>query len=462
MAHTRMLFVLFSLVVGAQANKPNIVWIMSDDLGAGEVGIFPGGSDHGRISTPNLDKFGQEGMKFMNAYAGYTVCAPSRTTLFTGRHSGNFHKYGLAGTDIPTTQNVLTTSEMLQKAGYVTGAFGKTAPLGSPIEQGFDSFLGQINQGACHNMYPKQIDVKNSTMELPANSGQLSRNITMANPDKYNYTIDMFQAAAETWLHQVAGGPKPFFMYLSFTVPHAGGWEEQAEQGQPVPSDGQYASESWPDVEKDHAAVITYLDTMVGRVMASLQMLNVDNNTLVFFASDNGAHNEGGHNHLFFNSTGGLRGFKRSLYEGGVRSPSMARWPGVIAPGTVSDFMWAFWDVMPTLADITGGTPADNIDGVSFLDTLKGNDQPARKYLFHTWTAKPKGYGVRMGNFKGVVNDCGKNGVMAPQMSDTMEVYDLTKDPFETNDISSSSSEWIQMAKTFLISQNLTCYCFQC
>eukprot|EP01060_Flectonema_neradi_P004887 TRINITY_DN1320_c0_g1_i2.p1 TRINITY_DN1320_c0_g1~~TRINITY_DN1320_c0_g1_i2.p1 ORF type:complete len:498 (+),score=132.82 TRINITY_DN1320_c0_g1_i2:47-1495(+) len=467
----------------AAAAKPNIVWVMSDDMGWGEVGLYPAGSIHGRIATPNLDKFGNEGMVFRQAYAGYTVCAPSRTTLFTGRHSGNFVKHGLAGTNIPVTQNAFLLSEMLQNNGYATGAFGKIAPLAAPASQGFDTFFGQISQVDCHNMYPEVVDsqLKGSDpfkVNCTLNWKAKNRTLCMANPSEYNYTIDMFENKAFDWLETVAGGEKPFFLYLSFTVPHAGGWTDKgSEQGAPVPSDGQYNNQSWPDVERDHAAVVTYLDGKVGHLMSLLEKKGVDDNTLVFFASDNGAHLEGGHSYTFFNSTGGLLGHKRSLYEGGVRSPSMVRWPGTIKPA-VSEFRWAFWDVLPTIADLIGSTeqiPTD-LDGISILDTLMGKKQTPKEYLYFTWdgagrvldtpemweSGKGSGYGLVMGDMKGVVPFCADETTLKPSLKDPMALYNLSVDPFETTNIAAQHADIVTSMITFIMKQNVSCQCFQC
>ena len=468
----------------AAAEKPNIIWVMSDDMGWGEVGLYPAGSIHGRIATPHLDKFGNEGMVFKQAYAGYTVCAPSRTTLFTGRHSGNFEKHGLVGTNIPVDQEVFLLSEMLQSNGYKTGAFGKVAPLAGPASQGFDAFFGQINQADCHDMYPELVDTQMKGAAVAKANCTLNwkpknRNLCMANPSEYNYTIDMFQDRAFDWVNTVAGGEKPFFLYLSFTVPHAGGWgDKHQEQGAPVPSDLQYANEtSWPDVERDHAAVITYLDGKVGELMKLLTDKGIDDNTLVFFASDNGAHLEGGHSYKFFNSTGGLLGHKRSLYEGGVRSPTMVRWPGTIKPST-SNYRWAFWDVIPTIADLIGSTdqiPSD-LDGISILDTLMGKTQPSKEYLYFTWDGtgkvlntpemweggKGSGYGLVMGDMKGVVPYCADVTTLKPSLTDPLALFNLSADPFETTDISSSHPQIVTSMLTFIMKQNVSCQCFQC
>jgi arylsulfatase A-like enzyme len=260
--------------------------------------------------------------------------------------------------------------------------------------------------------------------------------------------------------------------YLSFTVPHAGGWgtgSNDAEMGAPVPSDLQYANESsWPDVEKDHASVVSYLDSTIGKLFHVLEEMKIDDeSTLIFFASDNGAHNEGHHDVAFFNSTGGLRGFKRSLYEGGVRSPTMVRWKGIVPENRVSFYPWAFWDVHATLIELTGGSQ-DMADGKSILNALKGNerDEDKHTYFYFTWgstSGKQSGYSVRLGreSYKGVVKQCGPTG--KPHSNDTMELYDLDLDPFETSDLSQSHSDVVKRIKSMIAEDpTLSCKCFQC
>eukprot|EP00730_Choanoeca_flexa_P011724 TRINITY_DN2773_c0_g1_i2.p1 TRINITY_DN2773_c0_g1~~TRINITY_DN2773_c0_g1_i2.p1 ORF type:complete len:480 (+),score=117.74 TRINITY_DN2773_c0_g1_i2:94-1440(+) len=448
---------------------------MADDLGWGEPGIYNSTSPHGCLSTPNIDQFGREGTIFTNSYAGYTVCAPSRTTLFTGRHSGQFVKMGLNGQDLTVAENYTTISQMLQQAGYTTGAFGKTAPLESPFEQGFDKFLGQLSQLYCHNMYPTVIDYappvnprnhSSDSIYLANNAVNKTRELCMAHPELFNYSIDMFQAAALEWLEHTAAqaDEQPFFMYVSYTIPHAGGWGDRPdapEQGQPVPTDFDYTNTSWPDVERDHAAVVHYLDQQVGQIMDALKQAGVDDNTLVVFASDNGAHQEGGHKVAFFNSTGGLRGFKRSLYEGGVRSPTMVRWPGKVPAGRISDYMWAFWDAFPTFAELAGAPAPAVTDGISIVPTLLGQTQAPKDYLYHTWgSGKNTGYGVNAGKWKGVVHACGQG--QQPSKDDVMELYDLTQDPFETNDVSKANPDAVAMLKGLILDKDLTCTCYQC
>jgi len=260
-------------------------------------------------------------------------------------------------------------------------------------------------------------------------------------------------------------------------VPHAGGWSDapqSLETGSPVPTDLQYADKPWPDVEKDHAAVITYLDGKVGDLMLRLKRLGVDEQTLVIFASDNGAHLEGGHSHTFFDSTGGLPGHKRSMFEGGVRSPTMARWPAVIRPNRSSTFAWAFWDVLPTLAQLAGVEAPPDIDGMSIVPTLMGEDQASHDYLYFTWlgdggrlseaaqTKRPPGYTVIVGRWKGMVPHCADMEHLAPSLADEMRVFDLLADPYETKDVAVDRADIALSLKKFVISKNLTCMCYQC
>jgi len=339
--------------------------------------------------------------------------------------------------------------------------------LGSPQQVGFDFFFGQINEAECHNMYSKQIDrgLGRGNVNLTLNWKEKSRDLCQANPELYNYTIDVFHDAGVAWLQEVAVGDKPFFMYMSYTVPHAGGWtDENTEQGNPVPTTFHYTNSSWPDVEKDHAAVVTYLDAKVGDLMRRLAGLGVEDNTLVVFASDNGAHHEGGHKNEFFNSTGGLKGQKRSLYEGGVRSPTMARWPAKIQAGRVSNFPWAFWDVMPTLAELAGAAVPEGLDGISIVPELTGQGQQAEhEYLYWTWKeSKSTGYAVRVGNWKGVVPSCADTSNLQPSQADEMLLFNVVDDPFETQDRSAEQTHQIKVLKDLVTAKNLSCQCYGC
>lgn len=462
--------------------KPNVVVVIADDLGIGEVGLFSSGSPNGRLATPNLDSFGRDGIVFTNAYGGYTVCAPSRTTLFAGRNSGNFEKHGLDGLYMYANQSQTTLAGVLHEAGYTTGAFGKVSPLERPLEQGFDAFVGQVNQGECHNMYPTFLDqgTGRHNLALPLNQKNKDRSSCMEEPEEYSYSLDVVHDEAMKWIEAVAGGPKPFFLYLAYNVPHAGGWSEfplNLMEGAPVPAHhAEYADMPWPQVEKDHAAVVTYMDAKFGELMAKLAVLGIDDNTLVLFASDNGAHEEGGHLVSFFNSSGGLKGYKRSFDEGGVRSPSMARWPGVVPGGSSSTHPWAFWDVLPTLADVAGAEHLvpEGLDGKSFAPALRGEEQPEPAYLYWTWGKRRKplaavvsktfsgpedralvsGYAVRSGRWKGVVTRCDRR--------DHMRLYDLEADPAERTNVAKSNRHVVEQLKALVDSEELTCQCYQC
>ena len=328
----------------------------------------------------------------------------------------------------------------------------------------------------------------------------------MASPSSFNYTVDITHHASLAFVRARAADGKKFFLYESFTVPHAGGWghaPSMPESGAPVPSDGRYASETWPEVERDHAAVITYLDNCVGELIAELKTGGLDDKTLIFFASDNGAHLEGGHDYHFFNSTGGLLGHKRSLFEGGYRSPTMVRWPAAVAPA-VSDVPFAFWDVIPTLVELIGADEpaAAALDGISIAPTLLGKPQPARAApLYWTWPGTgvpplpagwtahqtrdgriahqspdgrvveyraPKGasgYSIRIGEWKGVVPHCANTTSLRPSALDAMQVYHLPTDPFETTDIAETAAGKAPLALlrgTLAEDPTLSCHCFQC
>jgi arylsulfatase A len=420
---------------------PNIVLIVADDLGWGEVSTTPDVvTVHRRIETPQLVQiFGEGGLIFDAAYAGYSVCGPSRSTLMSGRHAGRLY-----AKDLPKSLNM---PQLMRSAGYATGCFGKSDPLTNPTGvHGFDYFFGQNSQAKCHDMYPPEVDAALGqaqwTVPLAGNNWTTSnvsatpaarRRACMARPSSFTYTSDVFEEAAASWIRNQS---QPYFAYVAYTTPHAGDWGTNKETGNPVPSDLQYASTGYPDVEKDHAASISYMDASIRRLVAGLDLRS----TFVFFVSDNGAHEEGGHNHSFYNSTAGLRGFKRSLYEGGVRSPSMVIGPGVPA-GTRSRLPWAFWDLLPTFAELAKAptTQLPGIDGVSIAQELMSPNSMLNNWTwtgFWTWGNGPthtKGFTVRRGNFKGVVTNCShfydqKSAYyQRPSPDDVWALYDLAQ-----------------------------------
>ena len=340
----------------ATPSQPNIIFILADDLGYGDLGCY----GQKQIQTPNLDRMAKEGMRFTRFYAGSTVCAPSRCTLMTGLHTGHCLIRGNRRVDL--RDDDYTVAEMLQGAGYRTGMFGKwglgsEGGTGLPTRQGFDEFFGYLDQSHAHNYYPTFL-IRGSERErldnVVPNPGRQGQGVAS---EKKTYSHDLIIREALDFVDR--NRDVPFFLYLPVTIPHAN--NEAGDAGMEVPGLGIYADRDWPEPEKGRAAMITYLDRDIGRLMKKLKDLGIDRQTIVFFSSDNGPHNEGGSESAFFNSSGSLRGSKRYLYEGGIRVPLIVRWPGEVAEGTESDHVGAFWDFMPTAADLahTKASPGD-------------------------------------------------------------------------------------------------------
>jgi arylsulfatase A len=397
----------------AEARKPNVVYIMADDLGYGDLGSY----GQKIIKTPNLDRLAVEGMRFTDHYSGSTVCAPSRCVLMTGRHTGHcpiksngetnretwpMGHMGAAG-QLPLPASEVTLAAMMKKAGYATGCIGKWGlgsrhSTGDPNTVGFDHFFGYYDQRDAHYYYIDFLWRNGEPVEL-------KDNVKLQN----QYTPDLLVKEALGFIRD--NKDKPFFLYLPFVTPHA-------ELAVPEESMADYAGikerKPWPNkkfpyrverksyglynyCEKPHqvfAAMVTRLDRDIGRVMALLKELGLDNDTVVFFTSDNGPHYEGGADPNFFDSNGPLHGFKRDLYDGGVRVPLIVRQPGKIKPGSVSGHVSAFWDVMPTVCEIAGVKAPANTDGISMAPTLFGGEQAKHAYLFwdfRGWKALRKG-----------------------------------------------------------------------
>ncbi len=366
--------------------RPNIIFIMADDLGYGDLGSY----GQKTMKTPHLDRFASQGMRFTDVYAGSTVCAPSRCSLMTGMHMGHARIRG--NSPLPLRPEDLTVTEVLKKAGYRTAMFGKwglggpTTP-GRPMLKGFDEFFGYLSQVHAHNYYPEHLWDNGLERFLRGNSGR-----------RYEvYSHDLFTERALEFLERNRQGP--FFLYLPYTIPHANNELGRASgDGMEVPDYGSFADQDWPAPEKGMAAMVERLDRDIGSIMAKLKELGLDDNTVVFFTSDNGPHREGGHDPDFFDSRGPLRGIKRDLYEGGIRVPMLVRHPGKIKAGTVSDHVWAFWDFLPTAAELAGVAGPSGIDGISVAPTLLGKPgQKQHEYLY--WEFFERGYkqAVRMG-----------------------------------------------------------------
>jgi len=409
-----------------KSTRPNIIFILADDLGYGDLGCY----GQKKIKTPNIDQLANEGMLFTQCYAGATVCAPSRSTLMTGQHTGhtrvraNKGKVGGIGPErrVPLVPEDVTVAEVLKKANYVTGITGKWGlgepdSDGIPNRQGFDEWFGYLNQKKAHSYYPTYL-WRNEEKEI------LHGN---ADGKKQQYTHDMFTEYALDFIGRHK--EKPFFLYLPYTVPHA---------KYEIPDLGIYKEKDWPEDAKVHAAMITLLDTDVGRIISLLKELNLDQNTIVFFCSDNGAARrwEG-----LFDSSGILRGRKRDMYDGGIRTPMIVRYPKKIPAGVVSEQIWYFPDVLPTMADLAGVESPGNIDGISLLPTLMGKDQDiSDRYLY--WEIFEPGFrqAARRGKWKVVRSDYGK----------PLELFDLSVDPSEKTNVANEHPAVIRDFEVFM------------
>ncbi|UCH36678.1 MAG: arylsulfatase [Armatimonadota bacterium] len=401
------------------ARKPNIIFILADDLGYGNLGCY----GQKLVKTPELDRMAAEGIRFTQHYAGSTVCAPARCALMTGLHTGHARVRGNAR--VPLLPEDVTVAEVLKSAGYATGIVGKWGlgepdTTGVPNRQGFDYWFGYLNQGHAHNYYPDYLWRNEERVEIPGN----------ADGKQGVYSHDLFTDEALDFVTR--SKDNPFFLYLAYTIPHANNeLSRETGDGMEVPDYGPYAGESWPQVEKGFAAMVTRMDRDVGRLVSLLQEHGIDEDTVILFTSDNGPHREGGHNPEFFNDSGPLRGMKRDLYEGGIRVPMIARWPGKIRPGTVSDQVWAFWDFLPTAAEIAGAEPPAGIDGISMLPALLGKSQKNAEHLY--WEFFEGGFqqAVRVGDWK---------AVRRPPYAG-IELYDLANDLREEHNVAMEHPE---------------------
>jgi arylsulfatase A-like enzyme len=421
--------------------QPNIILILADDLGYGDLGCY----GQTRMKTPNLDALAAEGMRFTSFYAGSTVCAPSRCALMTGLHTGHAWIRGNAAVALRAQDR--TVARILKEAGYHTGLVGKwglgdETSSGVPQKHGFDEFIGFLNQHHAHNYYPDYLlryDPLNKVdgrIPFPQNAeGQTNL-----------YVHSLFTVAALNFLQLNKPDPynrfRPFFLFLAYTIPHANNEEgARSGNGMQVPSDAPYTTENWPQPEKNKAAMIALLDRDIGKIMARLKELKIDGSTVVFFSSDNGPHKEGGVTPDFFQSGGPLRGIKRDLYEGGIRVPLIVRWPGRIKPGSVNPLPAAFWDFLPTAAEIAGCPSPGNLDGVSFLPTLLGEPQTNRHEALY-WEFHERGFqqAVRMGNWKAV----------RPRVGKPLQLYNLAEDIGEKLDVAAAHPEVVGKIERYL------------
>jgi arylsulfatase len=430
------------------STKPNIVFILADDLGYAELGCY----GQKKIKTPNIDRLAAQGMRFTQHYSGSPVCAPSRCALMTGLHTGhtqvrNNKQVGGAegwilgattGGQWPLEADTITAAKILKAAGYTTGAFGKwglgrVGTTGDPNKQGFDHFFGYICQRQAHTYYPNHLWRDGEIQWLDANK----------DGKQQVYSHDLIAQEALQFIK--ANKNRPFFLYVPFTIPHVALEvpEDSLAEYMDIRPDPPYTADKGyfphPTPRACYAAMVSRMDRDVGRIMALLKELGLDDDTLVIFSSDNGPTYAGGADSAFFESAGPLRGLKGSVYEGGIRVPFIARWPGRIKAGSTSDHISAFWDFLPTCCELIGQDPPDEIDGISILPTLLGHHQKQKEHEIMYWELGGQ-QAIRMGDWKAVRTRPGRK----------IELYDLSTDIGEQHDLAGEKPEIVaEMTELF-------------
>lgn len=442
-------FAYLGVAAAEVADKPNVIFILADDLGYGDLGCY----GQQTIKTPNLDRMAEEGLRFRNFYAGCTVCASSRSVLMTGQHMGHTWVRGNGqGPEQALRSEDVTVAEVLQSAGYVTSLCGKwglgdakpETQQGLPGKQGFDHFFGYLNQVHAHNYYPsflwrnqEQVPLRNVVQESTRRYGGFSGGYATKRLD---YTHDLVMAESLEFVESQKSNP--FFLYIALTIPHANNEATRMspdKNGQEVPHFGIYAQEDWPDTDKGQAAMISRMDYGVGVLLAKLKSLGIDDRTLVIFTSDNGHHDEGGHDTERFDPNGPLRGKKRDLYEGGIRVPAIAHWPGTIAPGGITNHIAYFGDLMATAADLSGVACPRDTDSISFAATLRGELEAQREHEYLYWEFYEQGgkQAVRFGPWK---------AIRQPMFTGPIELFNLDVDLGEATDVASANPDLVAKA----------------
>lgn len=423
-----------ALTLSAHA-APNVIYILADDLGYGDLSCY--GQD--KISTPNIDRLATEGLKFTAHYSGNTVCTPSRAVLMTGQHSGNVYVRGNLKAEIGAALDPEMTvlPEVFKAAGYATGLYGKwglgpTHHTGadSPLTHGFDEFAAWKSQTIAHTYYPSTWVVNGE--ELPLEEG--------------TYVHDLIMEKAVQFIETNAKADTPFFCYIPTAVPHAAmhaptelheKWRKEFPEFDNKIGKYGAGDEPCPDVINPiagFAAMMENLDNQVGEILDTLEELGIDENTIVMFTSDNGAHKEGGHDPKFWNSSGNLRGHKRDMHEGGIRAPMLARWPGTIAPGTTTDLLSCFQDILPTVCELTAQPVPEQNDGISFVPTLKGDLDAQKKHDYLYWEFCK---GTEQTIFSQAVRKGDWKAYREAKKGKT-ELYNLADDPYETNNLAAT------------------------
>ncbi len=456
-----------------EAEHPNIILILADDLGYGDLGSY----GQTKIRTPHLDRIADEGMRFTQHYSGSPVCAPARCTLLTGLHTGHAYirdndemsEMGDVWNDPslegqrPIPRGTVTIGHLLQKAGYRTGAIGKwglggPGTEGDPNRQGFDHFYGYLCQRQAHNFYPGHLWRNGRKEKLEGNAYFSPRQKFPVDKDPNDpacyevykgktYSFDVMLDDALQFVRE--SRDRPFFLYFAPTIPHLA---LQVPEDSLAEYDGVFPESPYlgdkgylphPKPRAAYAAMITRMDRGIGRIMELLRDLDLDDKTLVFFTSDNGpTFDIGGADSPFFRSAGDFRGLKGSLFEGGIRVPLLARWPGKILPGTISGHISAFWDFLPTLTEIAGAETPKNTDGISFLPTLKEKSGRQKEHDYLYWEYARKSQAVLIGKWKALRRD--------PESK--IEVYDLERDPGELQNVAAHHPQLVARAENIMVS----------
>lgn len=422
-------FLFSALSLGSvSAEKPNIIFILSDDLAQGDLGCY----GQKIIQTPRIDQMAREGTRFMQAYCGTSVCAPSRTSLMTGLHSGNAPVRGnweiaKGAGQYPLPQKIVTVAEILKPEGYATATIGKWGmgmfdTSGDPLKQGFDHFFGYNCQRHAHSYFPTHLFDNDKRIELPEN----------AKNGRKTYAQNLIQKDVLQWVRSKKD--QPFFLFYAVTLPHG---------NHEIDDYGIYKDKPWNEQQKAYAAQVTRLDSDVGALLDLLKELNLDEKTIVMLAGDNGSSfaPQSDMGKLFNQASNGMRGYKRGLYEGALRQVAIARWPGQIPVNKVSDAPWAFWDFLPTAAELAEAKiPAEcKTDGFSLVAHLKGGPAPQREsFYWELHEGKPI-QALRFG--KDLAWKAVKNGPKAP-----VELYNLINDPGEKNNLAAQRPKLVAQA----------------
>lgn len=443
------------LAVGADAGKstsktsPNVIYILADDLGIGDLGCY----GQKIIRTPGIDNLAANGMRFTQHYSGSTVSAPSRCVLLTGKHTGHAYIRGNKGSrnnadgidyDLSLAKNEVTVAEIFKEKQYQTACIGKWGlggpnSQGHPNNQGFDYFFGYLGQGLAHKYYPKQLYENNTAVQL----------------DGKVYSHDLIMEKALDFVNKNAS--KPFFLYLTPTIPHAElivpegelmGYDGMFPEKPFVQKSGSYCSQ--PKPRATFAAMVSRLDRDVQRIVDLLEEKGIANNTLIIFTSDNGTHKEGGHDPEFFDSNGPFRGYKRDLYEGGIRTPHIAYWPGVIPKASVSYHISAFWDFLPTMAELIGVKTPKGVDGISYLPALTGKgEQKQHSSLYFEFHEQGGRQSIMKDGWKLI-----RLNVSTPDKS-TLELYNYFEDPGEMANVATQYPEKVKELKALMDKQRI-------